>query len=87
MVSPSGGGFTDEEGADPHAAAAAGLIAGLVEGDELEQAGIFSDVDEDSSDDEGASDILLGDEEGEDTGYGMEDSVELERGRGAIVLP
>ncbi|KAI5847089.1 hypothetical protein DFP73DRAFT_493578 [Morchella snyderi] len=96
MASPSGrtpssAQFTDDESLDPHAATAAGLVAGLVEGDELEQAGIFSDVS--SSEDDGESDDLLGSSEEEtgDTGYGMEDSVELERsggeGRGAIALP
>lgn len=95
MVSPSGrtpssAQFTDDESLDPHAATAAGLVAGLVEGDELEQAGIFSDVS--SSEEDGESDDLLGssEEEAGDTGYGMEDSVELERsgreGRGAIAL-
>lgn len=55
----------------------------------MERAGIWSDEDESGSD--GESDDLLGSEEdeGADTGYGMEGSVELERNdsRGRIVLP
>lgn len=76
---PQGPSYFDVEDNDPHAAAAAGLLAGLVEGDELERAGVWSD--EESGSEDGESDDLLGseEEEGADTGYGMEGSVELER--------
>lgn len=82
--------YFDVEDNDPHAAAAAGLLAGLVEGDELERSGIWSDEQSDESGSEdGESDLLRGEGgEGVNTGYEMEGSVELERsGSGHIALP
>lgn len=77
--------YFDIEDNDPHAAAAAGLIAGLVEGDELERSGVWSDEEsgESGSEDEEGDDLLGSEgEEMPDTGYEMEGSVELERGGG-----
>lgn len=81
--------YFDVEDNDPQAAAAAGLLAGLVEGDELERSGIWSDEQSDESGSEdGESDLLRGEGGGGvNTGYGMEGSVELERsGSGHIEL-
>lgn len=83
--------YFDVEDNDPHAAIAAGLLAGLVEGDELERSGVWSDEQSGESGSEGGEgDDLLGSEGGggADTGYEMEGSVELERGSGGrIALP
>lgn len=83
--------YFDVEDNDTHAAAAAGLLAGLVEGDELERSGIWSDEQSDESGSEGSEndDLLRGEgSEGANTGYEMEGSVELERSdSGRIALP
>jgi len=63
---PTGQGFTDAE--DPDAGAAAGLVEDLIEGE-------YPDSSDDDESEEG--DILLDDEEG--PGFGMDDSLELER--------
>ncbi|PUU81200.1 hypothetical protein B9Z19DRAFT_1077850 [Tuber borchii] len=63
---PVGQGFTDAE--DPDAGAAAGLVEDLIEGE-------YPDSSDDDESEEG--DILLDDEEG--PGFGMDDSLELER--------
>ena len=64
--SPVGPGFTDTE--DPDAVAAAGLVEDLIEGE----------YPDSSDDDDSEGDILLGDDDVE-PGFGMEDSLELER--------
>lgn len=87
--------YFDVEDNDPHAAAAAGLLAGLVEGDELERSGVWSDEQsgESGSEDEEGNDLLGSEGDGGvNTGYEMEGSVELERGGGGsgsgrIALP
>lgn len=82
--------YFDVEDNDPHAAVATGLIAGLVEGDELERSGVWSDEQSGESGSEGgeADDLLeIHGDEGADTGYEMEGSVELERGGGRVALP
>lgn len=83
--------YFDVEDNDSHAVTAAGLIASLVEGDELERSGVWSDEQSGESGSDGdEGDDLLGSEGGVgvDTGYEMEGSVELERGGGGrIALP
>ncbi|KAG0133166.1 hypothetical protein HOY82DRAFT_269156 [Tuber indicum] len=64
---PAGQGFTDAE--DPDAEAAAGLVEDLIEGG-------YPDSGDDDESEEG--DTLLSDDD-EDPGFGMEDSLELER--------
>jgi len=66
--SPVGQGFTDTE--DPDARVAAGFVEDLIEGG-------YPDSSDDSDSEEG--DILLDGDDDQGPGFGMEDSLELER--------
>lgn len=74
---PPYGDDDDETWRDPEAAEAAGLITGLIEGDELDASGLFADLEEDeeAGDAEG---ILLGDETSDTDNEGLVQLVERE---------